>query len=135
MVTIRVSELVWDEIAKLGRFGESEDDVLRRVFKLQPGKSEPVSVKRRAGAGAPGALRRPALATDRLSSYISGNQLRVEFATGPSHSWSLPAKSDKEAIRRVRSSAVDFVERHGASIGQSNAVRKTLTEAGYHLIK
>lgn len=30
--TIRVSSEVWDEIAKRGKFGESEDTVLRRVF-------------------------------------------------------------------------------------------------------
>ena len=32
MRTIRISNEVWDEIAKKGKFGENEDDVLRRQF-------------------------------------------------------------------------------------------------------
>ena len=36
MRTIRISEKVWDEIAKRGKFGETPDDVLRRVFNLAP---------------------------------------------------------------------------------------------------
>ena len=34
MRTIKVSENVWNEIAKRGKFGETEDDVLKRVFGL-----------------------------------------------------------------------------------------------------
>jgi hypothetical protein len=34
MRTIRISEEVWNEIAKLGKFGETPDDVLRRAFKI-----------------------------------------------------------------------------------------------------
>ena len=34
MRTIRISEEVWNEIAKRGKFGETPDDVLRRVFNL-----------------------------------------------------------------------------------------------------
>ena len=34
MRTIRISEEVWDEIAKRGVFGETPDIVLRRIFGL-----------------------------------------------------------------------------------------------------
>lgn len=34
MRTIRISEEVWNAIAERGKFGESEDDVLRRVFNI-----------------------------------------------------------------------------------------------------
>ena len=34
MVKIDVSEIVWKKIAAQGKFGETEDDVLRRVFKV-----------------------------------------------------------------------------------------------------
>ena len=34
MRNIRISEEVWQAIAKEGKFGETEEDVLRRVFKL-----------------------------------------------------------------------------------------------------
>jgi len=32
MKTIRISDEVWAEIAKRGKFGETEDDVLQRIF-------------------------------------------------------------------------------------------------------
>ena len=37
MRTIEVSDPVWQEIATRGKFGETEDDVLRRVFEIRPG--------------------------------------------------------------------------------------------------
>ena len=39
------------------------------------------------------------------------------------------------AIRKVRTDAVDFAKDNGASDGQIAAVKKTLTDAGYHLTK
>jgi len=47
----------------------------------------------------------------------------------------LPAKSEKAAIRTVRDKATSFAEKHGATVGQVNAVKKTLTDAEYHLLK
>ena len=35
MKKIEVSNEVWDAIAVLGKFGETEDDVLKRVFKIE----------------------------------------------------------------------------------------------------
>ncbi len=34
MRTIKISEEVWNEIAKRGKFGETEDDVLKRIFNI-----------------------------------------------------------------------------------------------------
>ena len=140
MKSINVSELVWQAIANRGKFGETEDDVLRRVFNL-PENTDPASDHQ---APQPSRLpvasrtrgRRQSFATDKLSSYISsGNELCVSFASGPSSSWDLPKKSDKAAIRVVRDKAISFAERHDATVGQLNAVKKTLTDAGYHLLK
>lgn len=39
MRTIKISQEVWEEIAKRGKFGETEDDVLRRIFNI--GSSSP----------------------------------------------------------------------------------------------
>ena len=39
MRTIRISDEVWDEIAKHGKFRENEGDVLRRVFGLKKEES------------------------------------------------------------------------------------------------
>lgn len=130
-----ISEPVWEAVAAKGKFGESEDDVLRRVFGLAPTPSGPTNPSpgqaRSRGAG----TRRRSFATNRMSSYISGNELRVSFASGEASSWHLPEKGDRDGIRALRDKAVEFAERHGATIGQSNAVRKTLTDAGYHLLK
>lgn len=138
MKSISISDPVWEAIAGRGKFGETEDDVLRRVFGLPPNSADssvtaaatkPVPVTRQSNGP------RRSFATDKLSSYISGNELRVSFASGASKSWTLPAKKDKTALRTVRQAATSFAEKHGATIGQINAVRKTLTDSGYHLLK
>jgi hypothetical protein len=135
MKSVSISQPVWDAIASRGKFGETEDDVLRRVFGLPPRsapESAPVPPSRptRQATG-----RRQSFATDKLSSYISGNELRVSFASGASQSWKLPPKNDKTTLRLVREQATGFAEKHGATLGQVNAVRKTLTDSGYHLNK
>ena len=38
-------------------------------------------------------------------------------------------------IRKIRDEAVYFAKNNGATSGQINAVKKTLTEAGYHITK
>jgi len=53
----------------------------------------------------------------------------------PVKGWSLPKRDDKAGIRRVRDAAVQFAEENGATVGQVFAVKKALTEAGYHLVK
>jgi hypothetical protein len=70
-----------------------------------------------------------------MTSFISGNQLHVEFQGGTSSSWKLPDRSDKAGIRAVLDRAIAFARNNDASIGQMNAVRKTLTAEGYHLTK
>jgi hypothetical protein len=139
MKGILVSEAVWNAIAALGKFGETEDDVLRRVFKLpvcpaaEAALMQPPQVGLRKAARSSGP--RSSFATDKMSSYISGNELRVSFASGASSAWRLPSKSDKAALRTVRDQATAFARKHGATLGQVNAVKKTLTDSGYHLLK
>lgn len=138
MKSISITEPVWEAIASRGKFGESEDDVLRRVFGLPPfsgGQVTTTSIAKPSPATRQSHGPRRSFATDKLSSYISGNELRVSFASGASKSWKLPSKSDKAALRTMRNAATGFVEKHGATIGQINAVRKTLTDSGYHLLK
>jgi negative regulator of replication initiation len=139
MRSISISEPVWQALAAQGKFGETEDDVLRRVFGLPPapeaaapprsGLTQAKPQTRSAG------MRRRSFATNRMSSYISGNELRVAFATGESNAWKLPTQGDREGVRAVRDKAVAFAEQHGATVGQTNAVRKTLTNAGFHVLK
>lgn len=142
MREIIVSEAVWQQIAERGRFGETEEDVLRRVFSLAPAErgasnsSESTTVPTN-GRGASSQTRRPRKkrAIRRMSPYIERNQLHVEIESGPQRSWPLPPRSDKLQLRKVRDEAVEFVKQHGATIGQINAVKKALTENGYHLTK
>ena len=35
MITIEISDDVWNEMVKVGKFGDTADDVLRKVFKLE----------------------------------------------------------------------------------------------------
>lgn len=139
---IRISDEVWQEIAKRGKFGETEEDVLRRVFKLVP-----------AERGMPGALAshtspstrrgtRQRLATVRMHAGVhrSGpagkDQLLVSFEHGAERRWEMPDRADKAELRRIRQEAVEFALSEGASDpGQTNAVRKALTEGGYHLTR
>lgn len=125
---IRISDAVWNAIAERGKFGETEDDVLRRVFGLLPehGPEQPAS--RKSGIG----RRR---ATKRMSAHVERGRLFVQFADAEK-SWNLPDPLDKRAIRRIRDEAVDFALAHGATHpGQTNAVKKALTDAGYYLAR
>ena len=122
MRTVRISEEVWDEIAKKGVFGESVDDVLRRVFNIE-------------GKGRGKGQRRQRHATNMMSCGVVNQTLFVKFADGAHSEWPLPAKHDKNAIRNVKDQATDFAEREGATIGQVAAVRKALTNNGYHITK
>jgi len=126
MRTIRISEEVWDEIAKRGKFGETPDDVLRRVFSLNKNSDNAnVIVKKR----------RARYATTRMSTRVSNGVLYVEFQGGQSSKWQLPTRDDKNGISKVKKYAVEFAENNGASLGQVNAVIKAMTDAGYHITK
>jgi hypothetical protein len=128
MRTIKVSDAVWNAIAERGKFGETEDDVLRRVFGTPPSTEE-----EKPGHRGRGAVR---YAEKRMSARVESGKLVVEFEDGARHEWSLPHRDDKEAIRSVLDVALTFATDNGASNpGQTNAVRKALTDGGYHLTK
>ncbi|MEI7636594.1 MAG: hypothetical protein WCJ37_04760 [Syntrophus sp. (in: bacteria)] len=126
MRTIRISDEVWNEIANRGKFGETPDDVLRRVFCLTtaPLTENYISKKTRSR-----------YATKRMSTRVSNEVLYVEFLGGQSNKWQLPSKDNKDGISKVRKLAVEFAENNGASLGQVNAVVKAMTDADYHITK
>ena len=128
--TINISIDVWNEIAKRGRFGETPDGVLQRVFKLD---KKPTSD---GGTLSTPFRTRTRVSQRRMSARVEKGVFRVAFADGPSYRWLLGAKSDKDIIRQVRRDAVAWAEENGATNpGQTNAVKKALTEAGYYLTK
>ena len=130
MKTVRLSQDVWNEIAKRGKFGESEDDVLRRTFGIKPSALSRVNGRPTVDS-----------AKDRMHSkvYDEGTPkayLKVGFQSGSEQHFKLPQdKTDKRAIRNTLSNALLFGKRNGASRGQLFAIRKALTEMGYHLTK
>ena len=123
MKTIRISDEVWAEIAKRGKFGETEDDVLRRIFSIA-GLSLPLPKPK------PPRIKKAIL---RMSTFVKNGTLFVEFENGKKNQWGLPAKGDRERIRKVRDIAVEFAQQNSASFGQVNAVKKALTDAGYYV--
>lgn len=131
MRNVKISDAVWEEIAKLGRFGETEDDVLRRVFGIENVLSETTSPS--ASRRGRGNVR---YATKRMSARVEVGHLVVTFEDGVRDRWKLPDRQDKAAIRAIRDEAVKFaLENDASDPGQTNAVRKALTDAGYHLTK
>ncbi|MEX2374031.1 MAG: hypothetical protein WD942_00370 [Dehalococcoidia bacterium] len=131
MRSIRISEEVWQAIAARGSFGETEDDVLRRVFHL----ADRVENEEGVALDLKQASRRRR-ATKRMSAWVSDGHLFIEFEDGARERWQLPARHDKPSIRDVRDTAVRWAPEQGASDpGQTNAVRKDLTDAGYYLTR
>ena len=131
MRTVRVSDAVWDEIANRGKFGETVDDVLRRVFGIEGGGSHEDG----HGTTTPSRPKRVRLATRQMRAKVIDGELCVSFDGVELRSWPLPDRSDKAGIRKVRDDAVEFAKTEGATAGQIGAVKKALTEAGYHLTK
>ena len=135
MRTIRISDEVWNAIAARGKFGETEDDVLRRIFEIEG------HVEMNSPSPPPRGPRR-SYATRRMHAGVHrvpgarGDHLLVSFDGGNERRWDLSERSDKAKIRTVREEAVAFALENGASKpGQTNAVLKALTDAEYYLTK
>lgn len=137
MRIIRISEEVWEAIAARGKFGETEEDVLRRMFDLPPssGVGGGVTTAKERVVSRVAFTRGRSFATQRMTSYIARDQLHIEFQGGASCSWTLPDRNDKAKIKAVLDKALSFAREQGASLGQINAVRKTLTNEGIWLTK
>jgi len=137
MRNIRISEEVWNEIAARGKFGETEDDVLRRVFGIDDTRESPEDAItpqpiRRISSRA--FIRSPRKAERVLSPRIVGSKFEVRFPDdGNYRTWDLPSRNDKDGIRKMLYEALDFGEQNGATEGQLKAIRKELTNNGYYL--
>ena len=133
MRTIRISEEVWDEIAKRGIFGETPDIVLKRVFGLEKSRNMHHQPKRNDTMKT---NKKDRYATDRLTTrIIDDSNILVSFASGKSREFQLPDRLNREAIRDLTSDVMKYVEDQEGTIGQINAARKALTDAGYHILK
>ena len=126
MRTVKISEEVYGEIAKRGRFGETVDDVLRRQFRI---------AERQEKEGTH--LVRTILARRRMSPSVreseAGVTLEVDFQGGPSRQFALPSRHEKAELRVVLEEALRWAEEQRATGGQLAYIRKVLHQAGYYL--
>jgi hypothetical protein len=126
MRTVKISEEVYGEIAKRGKFGETVDDVLRRQFRIaeRPEKEGTHLV-------------RTILARRRMSPSVrdgeAGVKLEVDFQGGPSRQFALPSRDETAGFRVVLEEALRWAKEQGATDGQSAYIRKVLHQAGYYL--
>lgn len=126
--TVSVSEEVYACIAGNGRFGESIDDVLRRLLQIGEEAVGPSSAT--AHPTSTNAVRRHT--TRRLTAKRLDGALSLTFAAGPTRIWPLPPREDHRAIAALSIEAKAWAESQGASFGQLKAIHKTLTEGGYY---
>jgi hypothetical protein len=120
MRTIRISDEVWNEIAKRGKFGETPNDVLEREFNL------PTNSRKRTAP-------RKRIASKRMTVKVQGQELTLSFSDGLSKRWLLPNRNDQKANREIREEIFNFAKQNGATDGQVAAITKELNNAGYYL--
>ena len=141
-------------MALLGRFGETPDIVLRRVFNIGPNiRAEGAFVQENRTSTEIGTakmlfstnngvrtstLEKPPgwktrRTTNPMRQMVLNGKLILQFASGTRKEWTLPLCSDKVAIRRIRDEAVEFARRNGGTKGQEHAVIRALTSRGFHI--
>ena len=136
MKTIRISDEVWNAIAAKGKFGETEDDVLRRIFEIKNSNQAFVATAKPATNETKGNRTfgwKERRAEVKMYQTVEGNKLVLEFETGQRNEWTLPSKEDSAGIRKVQDLAVEFVRKNGGTDGQVGAAKKALTHRGYHV--
>jgi hypothetical protein len=128
--TIKIGEKVWNAIKAEGKFGETADDVLQRLLKLND--SDRANAQ---GSCATGERRwKERRAKVRMTQNVENGELVLRFDSGQTGKWKLPAnKNDHAEIRRIRDLAVAFVRNKGGTIGQEHAAIRALTHRGYHV--
>ena len=79
MMTIEISKEVWEELVKVGNFGDTADDVLRKVFELGSA-SKPEFKQSPIGRKLPpdGTKCKMMYKGNRYDGYISGDSVVVE---------------------------------------------------------
>jgi hypothetical protein len=135
---VKISEEVWQAIAERGKFGETEDDVLRRVLEIPIStviEGGPMTINSRVRTYRNSSGHRERFANQRVSPNIEGNTLYIDFEDGNHSEWQLPEKNDKVAISSLTHNAISWAKSHGATLGQINYIRKVLTSNGYHITK
>lgn len=115
---IRIDDEVWQAIARKGRFGETANDVLRRVFGLDRENTQVRTKDVSQNTVMHPRRQRRRWATRRMRAMVKDGKLYVGFEGGASREWVLPSQWDKDALRRVTYDALEFAEGNGATNGQ-----------------
>jgi hypothetical protein len=140
MRTISISDTVHAFIEKHGKFPETYDDVLRRLFKLPssdvPNGREEFPVVAPPPKSSENNRTRRNLSTREMKAWVEGTTLWVAFEHETPRRFELPSdKNDKNGIRQTRDSAVDWATTKDATDGQKNAIGKAISGAGYYLTR
>lgn len=119
-MTIRITQPVWDAISERGAFGETPDDVLRKVFGLPPrtrrkGRGETVRISE---------VRDLALGV----AMVRAGTLILKLRGAPIAMWPLP--DDAAGIAEVRTQAIDYAKEHGADQAEAR-IDEALASSGY----
>jgi negative regulator of replication initiation len=119
MRTIRISEDVWQALVRRGKTGDSMNDILRRVLKIDKshGGKQAATVKD---------------SSRRMRVRVIDDVLIISFDGGPSKDWQMPLRRDGAGIRKVLQSAAKFAEKQGASRAQVKRIEDTVEQAGYY---
>jgi hypothetical protein len=134
MKTIRISDEVWNAIAAQGKFGETEDIVLRRILNIGTTNGHETKLPAIVSTQSPrGYAWKQRQASDRLTQVVMDGRLVLQFDSGPKQDWALPPRNDIPAIRKVRDEAIAFVRENGGTTGQEHAAIRALTSRGYHV--
>jgi len=118
MKTVRVSADVWNVVEETGKFGETPDDVLRRLLGLPAKTNMAVDAEAKP---------------DKISARVRDRVLRVALEDGVPREWVLPDKEQTAEIAQTREEALEMLREAGASVRQQAAVKRALTSAGYRM--
>lgn len=127
--SVSISDEVYAAIARRGRFGETVDDVLRRVLKV-PDREVPASGPIPSTARR---VRSARLASRRVSPRVQDGLLHVSIEGAGDRKWTLPGRDNRNEIRRVTHEALDWATELGATEGQLKAIRKELSNNRYFI--
>src|SRR4051812_32304006 len=115
--TVSISQDVYEFVAHRGRFGESFDDVVRRLLKVGTSATDgPVDGRQ------PTHVSRGRLSTRTVSPRVADGLLEVSVEGTGSRRWTLPDASDSHEIRRVTHEALAWAGEAGATEGQLKAI-------------
>jgi hypothetical protein len=127
MKTVRVSDEVYSEIARRGRFGESVDDVLLRELHVSLSKPQV------SGKNLPRIVYAQRKMTPKIVIRGQDEFLQVSFERDAPKEWLLPAKNDRDRLRAIQNEALHWATNEGGTEGQLKYIRKELNDGGYYV--